>query len=128
MNHFFASRTRRAVFTLLAAAALTGSLVSPTAMADDALDARVKSLEGEVRALRVLVGDLRAELDELRQRQEMSMQMAPQSCAERLEAVRAKRDALTSLGLAARHPDVIHVDHAINDLENECAADQTAKP
>ena len=124
MNRFVDLRACRAAFLLLAVAIQ----LSPTALADDALEARVKSLEGEVRALRVLVGDLRAELDELRQRQEMSMQMAPQSCAERLEAMRAKRDALTSMGLAERHPDVIHVARKVTELEEECAAESSGTP
>ena len=128
MNRFLECRARRTAFILFAAVALTGTLISPATVADDALEARVKSLEGEVQALRVLIGDLRAELDELRQLQEMSMPIAPQSCTQRLEAMRAKRDALTTLGLAERHPDVIHVSRKVTDLEQECATEQAAQP
>ncbi|WP_262689796.1 hypothetical protein [Kordiimonas aestuarii] len=88
--------------------------------ADDALEARLKALEGEVRALRVQVADLSAELRTLKATPSTAIITEQSNCVERINALDTKRAKLKDMGLSDRHPDVINMSVRLDELKASC--------
>ena len=88
--------------------------------ANDTLEARLKALEGEVRARKVQVADLSAELRDLKAAPAVAVVTDQSSCEERVSALATKRAKLKDLGLSDKHPDVMNMTARLDELKATC--------
>ncbi|WP_417459241.1 hypothetical protein [Kordiimonas sp.] len=111
---------------LIGAMALT-TVSLQSALAEDAGTeaARIAELERQVRALSVVVNNLRAEIELLKSGRASVPQIpatGPESCEAQLIALKERREKLGSLGYAPKHPDMMQLEHQVNTLKAGCAA------